>query len=334
MASFSPNSSVYSICTSDDSDYDDRRGQQEYGEPMLYNQQNGPYWIRPSQEHEEAATCHEFFAPMQGNGPRLASEINKKMPKSDHSSINEILEGMEPSGKVLDEHNTSHTVERDISFNQQNPSQACYDEELEGLRASAEAAIQKFQQEVTELNNRIREDLASLNSVLTGENTPGIAAAQHEIEAGIGELYPRAAPEAEGEEYGPGIARAQHEIEAGIGELYPRAAPKSEGEEYAPGISYDMYLRLRTRVCGKVTPSELAPGQPPIRLPIRTKEIRKWECPVCGQRRVRLWHVEGHFPRCVEINGNPNGLHWFDHPTILKHYEEGKRLHRKRIGTE
>ncbi|MCJ1426318.1 hypothetical protein MMC29_004221 [Sticta canariensis] len=225
------------------------------------------------------------------------------MPKSDHSSIDETREGFEASGKVLHGHNTSHTVDHDMSFNQPNPFQACYDEELEGPKASAEAAIQRFQQKATEFNDGIREDLAPFNSVLAEENARG-------------------------------IARAQHEIDAGIVELYPRAIPESEGEEYAPGISYDMYLRLRTRVCGKVTPSKLAPGQPPIRLPIRAKESRNYGCPICRQRRVRVWHVEGHFPRCVKNNGNPNGLHWFDHPTVLKHYEDGKGLHRRRIGTE
>lgn len=302
MASFPRNSSPSSVSTSDQSDYDGRRSQ-EYGEPTMYSQENGPYWIRHTQEHEQADTSHEIHPPTQGEYPRLASEINEKMPQSDHSSMNQTIEGLEASEQVLHRHNTSHTVDHDMTFNQQTPSQVCDDEELQGDKASAEATVQTFQQKATEFNNGMREDLAPSKSVLAEENMKE-------------------------------NARAQEEIEAGIVKPYPRAIPESDGEEYAPGISYSMYLRLRTKVCGKVTPSKLAPGQPPMRLPIRTKGSREFGCPICRQRRVRVWHVECHFPRCVDRNGNPNGLHWFDHPTVLKYYQEGTNLQRRKLGTE
>ena len=128
-------------------------------------------------------------------------------------------------------------------------------------------------------------------------------------------------------------AQAQDENEDESAALYPRAIPQSEGEEYAPGISYDMYLRMRTEMCGKVTPSTLAPGQPPVQRMVHTATPRPFICPICRQGRTRVMHVEAHFAQCAKINGNPHGLHWFDHPTTLDYYGE-KRTRRTRIGTE
>ncbi|MCJ1463980.1 hypothetical protein MMC07_002590 [Pseudocyphellaria aurata] len=113
------------------------------------------------------------------------------------------------------------------------------------------------------------------------------------------------------------------EIKAERSGLFPKAIPQADGEEYAPGISYDTFLRLRTVVCGKITPSKVKPGCAPIQQSIRTVELRPFICPICLQGRNRSWHVEEHFPHCVETNGNPHGLHWFDHPSTLKHYREG-----------
>lgn len=155
-----------------------------------------------------------------------------------------------------------------------------------------------FQQTANEMNNVIQEDISRLDSLL-GENV-----------------------------------RAQLEIESGLVEVYPRAIPQSYDEDYAPGITYSMYVKMRTTMCGKVTPSMLEPGQPPIRPKIyRTRKTRRFACPICRQRRTRLQHAECHFVPCAETNGNPDGLHWFDHPTVLEYYGK-KRSHRRRLGTE
>lgn len=227
------------------------------------------------------------------------SKFNKSSPIADHRRGREIREGSIYSEQVPHEYEVSYCVDHKMSSDQQSPSQGCHDEELQELRASAEEVVQSFQQKATEVNKWIQEDLARLDSLITEENS-----------------------------------RAQLEIEAESAELYPRAIPQSDSEGYAPGISYDMYLRMRTTMCGKITPSKLEPGQPPIRQIIRTKEMRRFPCPICRQRRTRMWHVESHFPGCAKINGNPRGLHWFDHPTILNHYKEGTRFNRRRIGTE
>lgn len=220
------------------------------------------------------------------------------LPKSDHSSIHEPREDSTASGQVSHEHESSHKVDRSISTHQRSPSQGHYDEEMENLRASAKTVARTFQQTADEINNGIQEDLTRLKSLL-GENM-----------------------------------RAQLEIEPGSVELQPRAIPQSDGEEYAPGITYKKYVKLRTMMCGKVTPSKLKPGQPPIRhMTYHTKVEGRFPCPICHRGSNKLQHLESHFTPCAKRNGNPRGLHWFDHPTILEHYRT-KKSHRKRLGTE
>lgn len=46
------------------SDYDSRYGSHEYGEPMVVDEHNGPYWVRPIREHE-VDTAHASYNPTE-----------------------------------------------------------------------------------------------------------------------------------------------------------------------------------------------------------------------------------------------------------------------------
>lgn len=61
MSSFPRNSSPSSVSTSD---YDSRYGSHEYGEPMVVDEHNGPYWVRPIREHE-VDTAHASYHPTE-----------------------------------------------------------------------------------------------------------------------------------------------------------------------------------------------------------------------------------------------------------------------------
>ena len=47
----------------------------------------------------------------------------------------------------------------------------------------------------------------------------------------------------------------------------------------------------------------------------KNDETRKFFCQLCGGRYARCYDVGDDFVRCVELNGNPAGLCWDDHPS-------------------
>ena len=66
---------------------------------------------------------------------------------------------------------------------------------------------------------------------------------------------------------------------------------------------------------GIVFASQLQPGQSPSKLVELTKirhaeRVRKVSCPICGALFATPYHLQGHFPVCVQRNGNPDGLFW------------------------
>ena len=66
-----------------------------------------------------------------------------------------------------------------------------------------------------------------------------------------------------------------------------------------------------TSVCGKVT-REIS--KPPI---ARNKGQKAgYHCPRCNGQFTRARSVKDHFIKCVEKHGNPQGLSWWDHPTL------------------
>ena len=66
-----------------------------------------------------------------------------------------------------------------------------------------------------------------------------------------------------------------------------------------------------TEVCGIFSPSR---NEPPHK-PRGADPLAKFQyrCPRCNVSYTRSNTVKQHFPRCIETNGNPDSLRWFDH---------------------
>lgn len=72
-----------------------------------------------------------------------------------------------------------------------------------------------------------------------------------------------------------------------------------------------------TSACGVVTPSRANPVA-------KANNNGGFCCPRCQGRFTRAKSVKDHFAKCVEKHGNPQGLRWFDHATLVNsrnHYE-------------
>lgn len=66
-----------------------------------------------------------------------------------------------------------------------------------------------------------------------------------------------------------------------------------------------------TEVCGIFSPCIYDPPLQP-----KGKKLSKndqYHCPRCNTTFTRSHTVKQHFPRCIETNGNPDSLRWFDH---------------------
>ena len=72
-----------------------------------------------------------------------------------------------------------------------------------------------------------------------------------------------------------------------------------------------------TSACGVVTPSKKTPVA-------KTNNNGDFCCPRCKGHFTRPKSVKDHFAKCVAKHGNPRGLRWFDHATLVSsrnHYE-------------
>ena len=72
-----------------------------------------------------------------------------------------------------------------------------------------------------------------------------------------------------------------------------------------------------TRACGVVTPLKATPVA-------KQNNNGDFCCPRCKGHFTRPKSVKDHFAKCVAKHGNPRGLRWFDHGTLVKsrnHYE-------------
>lgn len=69
--------------------------------------------------------------------------------------------------------------------------------------------------------------------------------------------------------------------------------------------------RAFTEVCGIFSPSL---HDPPLQ-PQGNSHLgnHPYHCPRCDTTYSRSHTVKQHFPRCIETNGNPSSLRWFDH---------------------
>ncbi|KAL9599720.1 MAG: hypothetical protein Q9179_003473 [Wetmoreana sp. 5 TL-2023] len=109
-----------------------------------------------------------------------------------------------------------------------------------------------------------------------------------------------------------------------------------DDEYYAPGLSMRWYKAKCSKYCGKVISAKdaaskgEAPQQPKKQRALVGKAVM--HCVICGvgygAYRNNAWHLESHFPTCVERNGNPKGYHWFDDPGVLAHYERMRRVNK------
>ena len=72
-----------------------------------------------------------------------------------------------------------------------------------------------------------------------------------------------------------------------------------------------------TNACGVVTPLKANPVA-------KVNNNGDFCCPRCKGHFTRPKSVKDHFAKCVAKHGNPRGLRWFDHATLVKsrkHYE-------------
>jgi hypothetical protein len=78
-----------------------------------------------------------------------------------------------------------------------------------------------------------------------------------------------------------------------------------------------------THVCGVCTPSKVPQGQGPTQLIPRfcLNRVEKCNtvCIICEGKFDRKRTLRDHFPKCVEVNGNPESHSWFDHQSVKRH---------------
>ncbi|KAL8686961.1 MAG: hypothetical protein Q9218_006737, partial [Villophora microphyllina] len=102
-------------------------------------------------------------------------------------------------------------------------------------------------------------------------------------------------------------------LKAGDGPAPYRDLP--DDEYYAPRIPMRWYKKKCSEYCGTIIPSKVAAGKKPE----QPKKQRTFvgeavmHCVICGigygAYDKNVYHLEIHFPTCVERNGNPNGYH-------------------------
>ncbi|KAL8721698.1 MAG: hypothetical protein Q9181_007652 [Wetmoreana brouardii] len=104
------------------------------------------------------------------------------------------------------------------------------------------------------------------------------------------------------------------------GETQADHTGSSKGDEYAPGIPWVLYNRIRTKDCGvvKAPPTANHVIKPPPQF--GNNNPRPFKCAICDCTFTQRRHVKDHFQYCVARNGNPDGRHWFDSPSILVTY--------------
>lgn len=99
---------------------------------------------------------------------------------------------------------------------------------------------------------------------------------------------------------------------------YPRRSPLPCAPTIEPQSTSTRARKFWSRLkagSGVVIASQLRPGSSPSR-PIeltklrRAGRVRDVSCPICGGLFAKPYHLQGHFPVCVQRNGNPNGLFW------------------------
>ena len=72
------------------------------------------------------------------------------------------------------------------------------------------------------------------------------------------------------------------------------------------------YHERLAAVNGVVIPSKLPPGTIPVPRNHAASGDHRFVCPICGSSSAHAYHVQSHFPNCVERNGNPTGARWDD----------------------
>ncbi len=71
-----------------------------------------------------------------------------------------------------------------------------------------------------------------------------------------------------------------------------------------------------TDYCGVVVAASTASTMPAPRANDQGQKKYKFHCGICNEAFRDQRRVYTHFPGCVRRNGNVNGAHWYDHPSI------------------
>lgn len=106
---------------------------------------------------------------------------------------------------------------------------------------------------------------------------------------------------------------AQHQLIRRPPRLLLPSAPTAEHQE--PSKRAKRFWSKLKASSGVVFASQLQPGQSPFKPKDLTRyrhadRVRNVSCPICRALFASPYHIQAHFPVCVQRNGNPDGLFW------------------------